>query len=143
MAAQGRRHPGQPQKTWLHRADPVRPLCPERLFSYIWEAGPLHQEAPPSQDVESGSGLGVRTERKPCSQQTLQAIGGGDTGAWAPRPALRFRSFVTFQRGVRRPAEIQAVTQASSPSPGQTGFADTEVVLFDTEFYELFVNSGG
>ena len=58
-------------------------------------------------------------------------------------PALRFRSFVTFQRGVRRPAEIQAVTQASSPSPGQTGFADTEVVLFDTEFYELFVNSGG
>ena len=40
-------------------------------------------------------------------------------------------------------AEIQAVTQPSSPSPGQTGFADTEVVLSDTEFHELFVNSGG
>ena len=112
-------------------------------FRLPGKLGPCTRRPHPPRMWSWGSGVGVRmgTEAVP----PVDPAGDRRRGhrSLGPTAALRFCRFVTFQRGVRRPAEIQAVTQASSPSPGQTGFADTEVVLFDTEFYDLFVNSGG
>lgn len=115
-----------------------------RPFLSPWEAGPLHQEASPSQDVALGVGVGgedrngSRAASRPCRRLAAGTQEPGpDSHSYGSAPL----SLSTVALG--HLAEVQAVTQPSSPGPGQTGFADTEVVLFGTEFHELFVNSGG
>lgn len=103
-------------------------------FLSPWEAGPLHQEASPSQDLElvvgvgDKDGNGSRGASRPCRRLAA--------GTQEPGPDGRSYTFAPFSLSavaLGHLAEIQTVTRPSSPSPGQTGFADTEVVL--SEFH--------